>query len=43
MTFLMGVGMFGFDFYADQHFMVCFVIVSVACLYQDKKNEIRTS
>jgi O-antigen ligase len=37
MTFLMGCGMFGFDFYRDQHFMVCFVIVSVACLYEDRK------
>ena len=37
MTFLMGVGMFGFDFYADQHFMVCFIIVSVLCLQRSYK------
>jgi O-antigen ligase len=37
MTFLMGVGMFGFDFYADQHFMVCFIIVSAMCLQRSYK------
>lgn len=37
MTFLMCVGMFGFDFYADQHFMVCFIIVSVLCLQRSYK------
>jgi O-antigen ligase len=37
MTFLMGVGMFGFDFYADQNFMVCFIIVSVLCLERSHK------
>jgi O-antigen ligase len=26
MALLMGVGMFGFDFYRDQHFMICFII-----------------
>jgi O-antigen ligase len=37
MIFLMGVGMFGFDFYADQHFMVCFIIVSAMCLQRSYK------
>ena len=32
MTFLMGAGFFGFDFYRDQTFMVSFVIVSLLCL-----------
>ena len=41
MTFLMGVGMFGFDFYNDQNFMICFIIVSTVCLsgarnYEDR-------
>jgi O-antigen ligase len=27
MTLLMGVGMFSFDFYRDQHFMIIFVVV----------------
>ena len=27
MTLLMGVGMFSFDFYRDQHFMIIFVFV----------------
>jgi O-antigen ligase len=39
MTLLMGVGMFGFDFYRDQHFMVCFVIVSLVCLSMSSKRD----
>ena len=27
MTLLMGAGMFSFDFYRDQHFMIIFVVV----------------
>ena len=38
MTFLMGVGMFGFDFYNDQNFMICFIIVSVVCLQRSYKS-----
>ena len=37
MTFLMGVGMFGFDFYADQHFMVNFILISSVCLCHSSK------
>jgi O-antigen ligase len=39
MTLLLGVGMFGFDFYRDQHFMVCFVIVSMVCLSMSSKRD----
>ena len=37
MTFLMGAGMFGFDFYHDQHFMICFVIVCTVCLFRPEE------
>ncbi|MDB2487150.1 O-antigen ligase family protein [Alphaproteobacteria bacterium] len=37
MTYLMGVGMFGFDFYHDKHFMICFVIVCTACLFRPEE------
>ena len=33
MSFLMVAGMFGFDFYRDQHFMVIFVLISSVCLF----------
>ena len=42
MTFLMGVGFFGFDFYRDQTFMVSFVIVSLVCL-RDSENYVTSS
>jgi O-antigen ligase len=32
MGFLMAVGMFGFDFYRSQHFMICFAVLAVVCL-----------
>ena len=37
MTYLMGVGMFAFDFYRDQHFMICFVIVCTLCLFRPEE------
>jgi O-antigen ligase len=37
MTYLMGVGMFAFDFYHDKHFMICFVIVCTACLFRPEE------
>ena len=39
MTYLMGVGMFGFDFYHDKHFMICFVIASSVCLSMSRKKD----
>lgn len=39
MTYLMGVGMFGFDFYHDKHFMNCFVIASSVCLSMSRKKD----
>ena len=41
MTFLLGSGMFAFDFYHDQHFMICFVIVCTVCLYGVRNYETR--
>lgn len=37
MTYLMSVGMFGFDFYHDKHFMICFVVVCTACLFRPEE------
>ena len=33
MGFLMGAGMFGFDFYRSQHFMICFAVLAVVCIH----------
>lgn len=38
MTFLLSAGMFGFDFYRDQHFMVSFALISTVCLFNPSSN-----
>lgn len=34
MAFLLSIGMFGFDFYHDKHFMMMFIIISSFCVSQ---------
>ena len=43
MGFLMAVGMFGFDFYRSQHFMICFAVLAVVCLQHGRPSGVLNS